>query len=367
MKIESRLNPNEMSKKDRILMGTYSSTINISFVCPVIISILELFMLVYTITNAEIYTSLGVLWRYRSFYITFLCAAVVFIILNLYIKADIEKRFRIMNISNPLFAAFSFGWSLAVTYSDASLLGVVDPVLFMTFSLTVPLSIFLLPYIYAIIVAAADLLLLYVIMSLTQVSASIINVFVFFVFQFVLGISFYTLRLKLNERIVVEQDNACIDSMTGLLNRRRYSRDMEAAGEAELTDDLTYISIDLNGLKEINDSKGHEAGDLLIKGAGQCISQCFADIGKLYRIGGDEFAVILTADKSDVDSRLAKLDDAMKKWSDENEILLDASRGSSRYEEHRGLKIRDLAQIADNDMYLAKKEYYMKTGKDRRR
>lgn len=361
------MNQNEMNMKDRILMGTYNSTINISFVCPIIISILEILMLIYTITNAEAYRVKEVLWRYRCFYIVFLCAAVMFIGLNLYIKADFEKRFRIMNISNPLFAAFSFGWSLAVTYSDASLLGVVDPVLFMTFSLTVPLSIFLLPYVYAIIVAIADILLLYIIVSLTQVSLGIINVLVFFVFQFVLGISFYSLRMKLSERVVEEQDNASKDSMTGLLNRRSYSQEMESLEKTDSSGDLTYISIDLNGLKEINDNLGHGAGDKLIKGAGSCISQCFDDIGKIYRIGGDEFVVILATDKSDVDTRLNKLESTMKKWSDENDITLEASCGYARIEEDREIQIKELAKMADKKMYEDKSEYYRSTGKDRRR
>ncbi len=354
-----------MSKKDRILMGTYDATIKISFVCPVIISILEILMLFYTIDNEQVY---GVyLWKYRCFYILFLCAAVIFIALNLYVKGDIRQRFRIMNISNPVFAAFSFGWALAVTYSDAAITGVVDPVLFMTFSLTVPLSIFLLPYMYAIIVAVADVLMLYIIVSQTQVSASIINVLVFFIFQFVLGISFFRLRLKLSERVVEEQDNATIDSMTGLLNRRGYSQKLEALDGTELSDDLTYVSIDLNGLKEINDDLGHDAGDIMIKGAAQCIDQCFADIGSIFRIGGDEFAVILTAKSSDIDTRLSDFESAMKKWSSEKEIPLEASYGYARHEEDREFNIRGLAKMADKKMYEAKREYYRTSGRDRRR
>nr|MCR5094362.1 diguanylate cyclase [Lachnospiraceae bacterium] len=353
-----------MSKKDRIRMGTYQSTINISFVCPVIISILEAFMLIYTVFNESLYGEY--LWRYRCLYIVFLCAAVAFILLNLYIKRDIAKRFRMMNISNPVFAAFSFGWALAVTYSDVSIVGVVDPVLFMTFSLTVPLSIFLLPCMYAIIVAAADLIMLYIIVSQTQVGASIINVLVFFVFQFVLGISFYNLRIRLNERVVEEQENASIDSMTALMNRRSYSQEVEVLEKAELPDDLTYVSIDLNGLKEINDSEGHDAGDTLIRGAGECIRKCFADIGKIYRIGGDEFVVILTTDQPDVEVRLTDLKEAMKKWSGENELLLEASCGYARHEEDRQTGIRDLVKMADKKMYIAKNEYYTTSGRDRR-
>ncbi len=348
------MNQYEMNLKDRILMGTYILTINISFVCPIIISILEVFMLVYTVVHKQTYGE--ALWRYRGFYIVFLSAAIIFICLNLYIKRDIEKRFRIMNVSNPLFAAFSFGWALAVTYSDALILGVVDPVLFMTFSLTVPLSIFLLPYVYAIIVAIADIILLYIIISFTQVNASIINVLVFFVFQFVLGISFFNLRIKLSERVVEEQDNACKDSMTGLLNRRSYSRDMDYFDNSEQEDDFTYISIDMDGLKEINDSLGHAAGDKLIIGAGSCISECFDDVGKTYRIGGDEFVVILMADKSDVDERLSRLKVSMSKWSDENNIPLQASRGYARCDEDGKLHITELAKIADKRMYAEKNE-----------
>ncbi len=358
-------NLNKLSKEDRILMGAYEATIKISFLCPIIIGILEIFMLVYTIGNEPVYGEY--IWRYRCFYITFLCAAVIFIALNLYIKRNIRERFRIMNISNPLFAAFSFGWALAVTYSDAGIMGVVDPVLFMTFSLTVPLSIFLLPYVYAIIVAIADSLMLYIIISQTQVSAAIINVIVFFIFQIVLGISFFKLRIKLSENVVEEHENAGVDSMTGLLNRHSYSQELEDLDGTVLSDNFTYISIDLNGLKEINDELGHDAGDILIKGAGQCISECFGDIGSIYRIGGDEFVVLLTAEKADVDTRLSVFEGAMKKWSGEKEIPLEASYGYARHEEDSESRIRDLGKLADKKMYEAKREFYRTTGRDRRR
>ena len=357
-------NQYEMTKKERILMGVYEGTINYSFVCPIIIGILEIFMLIYTIGKEELY--LGLIWRYRGFYIALLAAAVIFIAINLYVKGNIEQRFRILNISNPVFAVYIFGWSLAVTYSDANALGTVDPVLFMTFSFMVPLSIFLLPYAYAIIVVVADVLLLSITVYFTQVSLGLINLIIFFIFQLFLGISFFKLRIKLSERVVEESDNANIDSMTGLMNRRSYMRGLEALGETELSDDLTYISIDLNGLKEINDSRGHYAGDILIKGAGECISQCFADIGSIYRIGGDEFAVILTAQKADVDARLSNLEDAMKKWSGEKELPLEASYGAVRREEAGESGTIDLAKLADQKMYAAKQEFYRATGRDRR-
>ena len=357
-------NLNRLSRRERILMGTYEATMKISFVCPIIICVLEIFMLIYTIGNTEFYGEY--LWRYRCFYIVLLAAALIFIVINLYVRRDIGDRFRIMNISNPAFTAVAFGWSLAVTYSDASILGTVDPVLFMTFSMMIPLSIFLMPYVYAIIIAVTDCLLVYIIVTHTQVTAGLINLVVFFIFQFFLGISFYRIRLKLSERVVEEQDNASIDSMTGLMNRRGYLRGLEEFKEAQLSENLTYISLDLNGLKEVNDSLGHDAGDILIRGAAQCITLSFGDIGAIYRIGGDEFAVILTADKADIDKRLTDLEAAMKKWSGENNILLEASYGVARLEEAAESDITELAKLADRKMYAAKQAFYRAAGKDRR-
>ena len=52
-------------------------------------------------------------------------------------------------------------------------------------------------------------------------------------------------------------------------------------------DEFTYVSLDVNGLKVINDTKGHTAGDELIIGACQCMKKSLGPYGKLYRIGGD--------------------------------------------------------------------------------
>ncbi len=77
--------------------------------------------------------------------------------------------------------------------------------------------------------------------------------------------------------------------------------------------------------------------------------------------------VILATDKPDVDTRLNKLESAMKKWADENDIPMEASRGYARFEENTGIGIKELAKMADERMYEEKSEYYRATGRDRRR
>ena len=74
--------------------------------------------------------------------------------------------------------------------------------------------------------------------------------------------------------------------------------------ENKLEKKLTFVSIDVNGLKLVNDSLGHEAGDELLKGAACCIQRCVGPYGKVYRIGGDEFVVLCKLDKELMSERL---------------------------------------------------------------
>ena len=85
------------------------------------------------------------------------------------------------------------------------------------------------------------------------------------------------------------QKLAYSDALTGLANRMA----MEEHQKQPLTEHTVYVMIDLNGLKQINDTYGHSAGDAAIIAAAESIREVFQDIGKCYRIGGDEFLAIL--------------------------------------------------------------------------
>ena len=82
------------------------------------------------------------------------------------------------------------------------------------------------------------------------------------------------------------------DELTDLRNRRCYDEDIAAYGTREMEDDLVVFSLDVNGLKEMNDTKGHAAGDKLLVDAAKCLASVFEPIGKVYRTGGDEFMAI---------------------------------------------------------------------------
>lgn len=79
------------------------------------------------------------------------------------------------------------------------------------------------------------------------------------------------------------------DELTGCYNRRAYEEDLLKCDNKE----YIYVSMDVNGLKTVNDTFGHEAWDELIKGASNCMCKIFGSYGKVYRTGGDEFAAVL--------------------------------------------------------------------------
>ena len=79
------------------------------------------------------------------------------------------------------------------------------------------------------------------------------------------------------------------DNLTGVLNREAFSVDIKKYGSHSVTH---VLSIDLNGLKSLNDTKGHEEGDTALKTVAQAISEKLLPNCRLYRIGGDEFAAV---------------------------------------------------------------------------
>ena len=352
-------------RRKHVLKSLYSSSQGISMIALIIAAAFEIMMLGYTVVNPGLYGPY--IMKYRLFYASLLIVAVVYIALNEYARRDIEHRYELLRIANPVCAIFFFVWSLAVTYSDSLVTKTIDPAVFMTFSMVVPLSFSLIPAVYAVIVILADSLMLYLIVSVNGAGASIINIIVFFVFQFVLGIGFLQLKLNLAERIVQEEENARIDVMTGLPNRREYEEELKRIGEDPLPDDLHYVVIDINGLKDVNDSYGHETGDKLIAGAAGCIEKCFRDWGRQYRIGGDEFVVLLCAEREKVDELIRDVKKSTEEWSAENGVTLSVSCGAAGTSEHPDSRINELARAADERMYEEKYRYYKSIGMDRRR
>jgi diguanylate cyclase (GGDEF)-like protein len=138
------------------------------------------------------------------------------------------------------------------------------------------------------------------------------------------------------------------DPLTGLLNRQAYYADISDNPQ----DISALVSIDMNGLKTINDTEGHAAGDLAITTIANCFLRAVKRKHMVYRVGGDEFVVVC------------------RKVSEEDVIALTKrvheQVGATKYScsvgysySHDGKKsIDELLSESDANMYNEKQQYY---------
>jgi len=151
------------------------------------------------------------------------------------------------------------------------------------------------------------------------------------------------------------------DSLTGLPNRKlfyeRLQQTMEWANERQQMVGILFL--DLDGFKQVNDSKGHDVGDLLLKAVAVRLSSCLRGSDTISRLGGDEFTVILPAIPSVQDAvRVAeKLLATLSKpfVIGGSTIAITSSIGISLFP-NTAQDLETLVKEADNAMYRAKQQ-----------
>jgi diguanylate cyclase (GGDEF)-like protein/PAS domain S-box-containing protein len=149
------------------------------------------------------------------------------------------------------------------------------------------------------------------------------------------------------------------DSLTGVPNRKLFHERLEQAiaWAQEQDQVVALLFLDLDGFKQINDTKGHNVGDLLLKAVARRLTGCLRGSDTVARLGGDEFTVILPGIPSAQDaSRVAtKLLTTISKpfELDGHLISITSSVGISLYP-HQASDLDTLLKEADNAMYRAK-------------
>lgn len=156
------------------------------------------------------------------------------------------------------------------------------------------------------------------------------------------------------------------DILTGFYNRRAYDEHMIEMSGNPFGDKLVYVAMDVNGLKNINDTLGHDAGDELIKGAAHCMRKALKPYGRIYRVGGDEFVAILRVEKEEFDRIYKAFMSALENWHGRMVESLSVSVGYIARRDYPDLTIKEIEKLADKNMYAAKAMYYSKHGVDRR-
>ena len=163
-----------------------------------------------------------------------------------------------------------------------------------------------------------------------------------------------TVRL-LNQKVAELEENkellkriSYTDALTSVNNRTKYSEVWRALKENTL-EKMGVAYFDLNGLKQINDTNSHEAGDKYIRKAANIISEFFQD--DCYRIGGDEFVVLsVGVDEAVFSDKISSI----KKQMTENDISM--SVGYCWMEVCDDVRI--MRKEAEKQMYKEKEAYY---------
>ncbi len=145
------------------------------------------------------------------------------------------------------------------------------------------------------------------------------------------------------------------DPLTGVKNKQAYMDDelqIDARIRNGSVKDLGIVVFDVNDLKNVNDTEGHDMGDIYIYTASMLISEFFSP-STVYRIGGDEFAVILEGE--DYNDRAALLA-AFEKQVDENlrSGKVVVSSGMAEYRPGADRRFRSVFERADKQMYQRK-------------
>ena len=145
------------------------------------------------------------------------------------------------------------------------------------------------------------------------------------------------------------------DSLTGLLNRQAFYDDCNLYNRSI----GAIASLDMNGLKLLNDTQGHQAGDKALTTIGSCMLKIADERTLAYRIGGDEFIIIFLHSDEKV------ITDVEKKITD--------SVTAAGYNISTGYAVRgdedavdDVVRKSDDRMYKAKADYYHSKGEEQR-
>ncbi|MDO4482771.1 MAG: GGDEF domain-containing protein [Bacillota bacterium] len=139
-----------------------------------------------------------------------------------------------------------------------------------------------------------------------------------------------------------------LDELTGLLNQKSYLNHTD-----EILHDGTMAVFDVNDFKLINDTHGHLAGDKCLREIASAIKYAYSKHGLCYRIGGDEFCVILD-EKADTERCLRMFNKELESRKKRLSFLPDVSIGYAEFK--AGDNALEVKETADNDMYRNKKK-----------
>ncbi len=178
--------------------------------------------------------------------------------------------------------------------------------------------------------------------------------------QLIIGVSNIDAQIKKEEEyartLSVERNKANLDALTGTKNKHAYvDFETELNRRIEEEDDVRFAVVvcDINDLKKVNDTYGHHKGDIYIKQASQIICDTFKH-SPVFRIGGDEFAVIAQGkDYENINELMEKLAESNRKTAQTTEDVVLAC-GVAVFNNDK--RVSAVFERADIKMYENKKK-----------
>ncbi len=171
------------------------------------------------------------------------------------------------------------------------------------------------------------------------------------------------MELEFAEALSSAMDMANNDGLTGLKNKRFYVQTemrLDMSIEEKAGHNFAIVICDIDGLKKVNDTLGHKAGDEYIQKAASIMTDVFRS-STVYRIGGDEFVAILeNEDYKNRDALMALLDAKIEENRESG--LVTMAYGISEFKPVIDNRVQDVFERADRTMY-ANKRYYQSTEK----
>jgi diguanylate cyclase (GGDEF)-like protein/PAS domain S-box-containing protein len=191
----------------------------------------------------------------------------------------------------------------------------------------------------------------------------VIKIPIFDVKQNVIGIQgiFWDITSEYNQKKLLEH-SAKYDSLTGLPNRFLFNEILETSMNKIDKRNMAVLYIDLDGFKAVNDTFGHEAGDMVLKVVSKRMSEIIREEDSVARLGGDEFVIYISGikDKNSICKILNRLLKDINQpipyevEGEEHSLKVSASIGITLFPLNSAIDSKELLRQADQAMYDAK-------------
>jgi diguanylate cyclase (GGDEF)-like protein len=161
---------------------------------------------------------------------------------------------------------------------------------------------------------------------------------------------------ELQVRLRRERDSARIDPLTGIANRRQFYElaELQIARAGRHGEPFTVAYVDIDGFKGVNDRFGHATGDLLLSLAANTIQANLRAVDVIARMGGDEFAILLThTEKEPAEEALLRVSSLLEGLARDREWPVTFSIGAVTFISPPS-SVDEMIRTADDLMYAAK-------------